>query len=205
MISNKITYQPKDRWKIATFVMAIVLTVNVGCFTYAIIKTNNEKSRLQKEIAEKYTKNTANTPKETQTEKSSNQTNRRYLIIKEWDVRFEIPYGLGEVTYELDEAIGSTESEKIPIARLFVTLNDPIPGSDNHYAPFMDKPLTIIGRFGANETPDRFWGTGIVIGKYQYSFQHPHSLYSSDELNITKEIVAVSLLWSAVRTLTLAN
>ncbi|MCL1876565.1 hypothetical protein FWF74_00780 [Candidatus Saccharibacteria bacterium] len=202
MENNQTTYQPKNTWKIAAIVLIAVVITLAGTTAIFAFKSNDaENSNSSKSnIAsnEDYAK-CPDTP--THGDKENNNSSKNYLFIKEWGVKFEIPYGLEDVTYKTKMLADGM------IVELYTTLGDDTTIiSNNDHAPFMDNALVTIVRFDANETDLGMSHTGVTIGNYHYAFAHPQAFYSyGDKVNETKEIIAFTLLWSAVHNLTTAQ
>jgi len=142
----------KNTWKVAAIILIVVAIALAGTTVFFAIKNRNAESS-NAAIADK-TENTSNNGSSTKcpvTERPIEApTISSYLVIKEWDVKFAIPYGLEDVTYK------TKTSDGITIVDVYTRLgNDTGIASNNDYAPFMDNALVSIRRVGANDAVDR--------------------------------------------------
>jgi len=88
-------------WKVAAIVLAVILVGTIGAVTIFAVKSNDEKSDLKNTISS--LKNIKNEERpETVPEQMPNTEpdNTRYLTIKEWGVKFQVPEGIDEISYE---------------------------------------------------------------------------------------------------------
>ncbi|MCL2507762.1 MAG: hypothetical protein FWF05_01160 [Oscillospiraceae bacterium] len=102
--NNNIIENTKSNpgWKVAVICLAVALVVSGGIFAFFMIKSNDEKAKLQDTIAsqqnvknEECPENATDTPAELPTEDLPEEpTVKNFLTIKEWGVKLEIPDGL---------------------------------------------------------------------------------------------------------------
>ncbi|MCL2165396.1 MAG: hypothetical protein FWH55_13655 [Oscillospiraceae bacterium] len=201
MENNQAQCKIRNHWKIAAIILIVVTPVLAGTTVFFAVKSQNAKfnvSTTEKESNE--SNSSSNNTKCPDTEMPEINENN-FLTIEEWGVKFKIPYGLEDVTYEMRISGGIT------IVDLYTRLGDDIGiASNSDYTPFMDNALVSIRRLGTNEAISKYWVKGVIVGDYRYDFMHPQALYSNgDKVNEVKETVAFTLLWSAVHTLTAAN
>jgi|GEM_PF-2363809 len=214
MENNQTTYQPKTKnwWKIATISLIVLAVVLIGTTTLFAVQSGDRQNKLdevkkqtaqgQEETGE--SEGDASEGCEKTASSESEPDNRRYLTIKEWGVKFEIPHGLGDVTYEIKE-----RDSGVAIAELKTTLTNNVFIDAIDRTEFMN-PIQ-ISKSKDYETTKKWSFDVIKAGDYFYGLNPPQTLYNydvnsyEDEVNKTKEIVALNLLWSAVHTLTVAN
>ncbi|MDR1384875.1 MAG: hypothetical protein LBJ67_13660 [Planctomycetaceae bacterium] len=216
MENNNITETDEKKnsvfgWKVAIAILSVALLGTIGVFIFFSVKNNNENIALEREIdllsdnknadsenkialsnatEEKSVCEDVSEIEEKETEYNSTETdNRTYLTITEWGVKFEIPYGLGEVTYSINQNT----------VALYTTLgDDPITAGNNDHAVFMDRPLTWIKKSSVSAENQN---SGIAIEGNVFTFEHPQALISENRADEVKEMVATALLWSAAHTL----
>jgi len=94
-------------WMIAAIALAVVLIGTVGVFSFFAVNSNNEKKELKYTIASQQSVQEEECPENTEvtTEDPIEEphapdegNSRRYVVVKEWGVKIEIPDGLESIT-----------------------------------------------------------------------------------------------------------
>ena len=96
---------PKNRWKKVGIISVVLLLVSAGASGYSVwqyIDQRSEIDRLQNELMETQNELRAlqdTEANDTDTEEANGSDN--YLVVEEWGVRYRIPDGVNEVSYEI--------------------------------------------------------------------------------------------------------
>ena len=179
MENNQTTYQPKTKnwWKIATISLIVLAVVLVGTTTLFAVQSGDRQNKLDEvkkqtsQGQEETSESEGNTSEgcEKTASSESEADNRRYLTIKEWGVKFEMPEDFSDLTYNIRKS-DNNQAEAVSISGRFHEIS----AASNEIADYTDYFGEILRTSQSNNDYENCqWGCPTKIGingEYKYYY-----------------------------------
>ena len=198
----------KTGWILGLVILAIIAAGGVGFGVWAWMDGNTQKDALNEQISSLKKQNNelldqmgGDTIINIDTD--TNADTADYIYVGEWGIKIKIPEGLNYVSYEFKQHGGTDQTDGSSVT-VFGTVGDSLSDFANLYKN--NSPLGAVSRVSKNAVEfigTEFEGTcgpymGLVFSDndYNYCYEHPQSVYSTNKTEQDLETESVELIQS---------
>lgn len=195
-VKQDIQITPKKvsrKWKI-TAVIAIFLTLIFAAAAAFLVYWCSEQKTEIENLKTAISQMIQGEEGQADSDETADATKNNYLVVDEWGIKFELPEGLNDITYRIENSGGVG----------YLRLSS---GQLNESCMSIDSPLGTIGRYtssyydnNSQQLPSRL--NYSPINGYVYTYSHPQSSCSSVQEVVNLQNEQLELVKSMIDALT---